>query len=57
MFEVLRTGSVLQQWRMSTVWRETTASQFNTEDLPCPWCRADTKEGDARCPSCGRRFG
>ena len=26
-------------------------------DLPCPWCRAQTEEGDARCPSCGEVFG
>ncbi len=26
-------------------------------DLPCPWCRAATKDTDQRCPSCGRRFG
>lgn len=26
-------------------------------DLPCPWCRASTRETDARCPSCERRFG
>ncbi len=27
------------------------------EDLPCPWCQAQTSEADPRCPSCGRRFG
>ena len=26
-------------------------------DLPCPWCQAQTNESDARCPSCGQRFG
>jgi len=26
-------------------------------DLPCPWCRAQTADGDAHCPSCGHRFG
>jgi hypothetical protein len=26
-------------------------------DLPCPWCRAQTKAGDMHCPSCGHRFG
>jgi hypothetical protein len=26
-------------------------------DLPCPWCRADTREGDAHCATCGQRFG
>jgi len=26
-------------------------------DLPCPWCRAQTHEGDRHCPSCGHRFG
>lgn len=26
-------------------------------DLPCPWCLAQTGEGDDHCPSCGQRFG
>ena len=26
-------------------------------DLPCPWCRAQTRESDDHCPSCGQRFG
>lgn len=26
-------------------------------DLPCPWCGGSTREIDARCPNCGRRFG
>ena len=26
-------------------------------DLPCPWCRAETKEDDHHCGSCGQRFG
>jgi hypothetical protein len=26
-------------------------------DLPCPWCRAATREDDIRCPSCNQRFG
>lgn len=26
-------------------------------DLPCPWCRASTRESDERCPRCDRRFG
>ncbi len=26
-------------------------------DLPCPWCRAQTREADDHCPSCGQRFG
>jgi uncharacterized Zn-finger protein len=26
-------------------------------DLPCPWCGASTREVDARCPTCGRKFG
>ena len=26
-------------------------------DLPCPWCRSQTREGDHHCPSCGHRFG
>lgn len=26
-------------------------------DLPCPWCMAQTRENDDRCPTCGQRFG
>ncbi len=26
-------------------------------DLPCPWCHAQTSDGDIHCPSCGHRFG
>ncbi len=26
-------------------------------DLPCPWCRAQTHEGDQQCGTCGQRFG
>lgn len=26
-------------------------------DLPCPWCRSQTREEDAACPSCGQPFG
>ncbi|MDA2979711.1 MAG: hypothetical protein O3B42_08145 [Actinomycetota bacterium] len=26
-------------------------------DLPCPWCRSQTADGDVHCPSCGHRFG
>jgi hypothetical protein len=29
----------------------------DTSDLPCPWCRSQTREGDHHCPSCGHRFG
>jgi hypothetical protein len=29
----------------------------DASDLPCPWCRSQTREGDAHCPSCGHRFG
>ena len=25
-------------------------------DLPCPWCRAQTHEGDKLCATCGQRF-
>ncbi len=28
-----------------------------SSDLPCPWCRAATREADDHCPSCGQRFG
>jgi hypothetical protein len=27
------------------------------EDLPCPWCHAQTCDQDSACPSCGRNFG
>lgn len=27
------------------------------EDLPCPWCHAQTSDQDPACPSCGRNFG
>lgn len=37
------------------------APQFSlldeASDLPCPWCRAQTNEGDNNCSSCGQRFG
>ncbi len=26
-------------------------------DLPCPWCSGPTGEDDARCRTCGQRFG
>ena len=26
-------------------------------DLPCPWCKGPTADGDAACLSCGHRFG
>jgi rubrerythrin len=26
-------------------------------DLPCPWCGAQTREEDQRCPSCHQPFG
>ena len=29
----------------------------DASDLPCPWCSAYTREGDAHCPSCGQPFG
>ncbi len=25
-------------------------------DLPCPWCRAPTREDDTACPVCERPF-
>jgi hypothetical protein len=28
-----------------------------SSDLPCPWCRAQTREGDQQCTTCGQRFG
>jgi hypothetical protein len=26
-------------------------------DLPCPWCKAQTREDDHHCPACGQPFG
>jgi len=28
-----------------------------SSDLPCPWCRAQTREGDLNCAACGQKFG
>jgi hypothetical protein len=28
-----------------------------SSDLPCPWCHAQTREGDRQCGTCGQRFG
>jgi hypothetical protein len=28
-----------------------------SSDLPCPWCQAQTREGDRQCTTCGQRFG
>ena len=28
-----------------------------SSDLPCPWCRAQTSEGDLSCTACGQKFG
>lgn len=33
------------------------ATLEESSDLPCPWCRAQTREGDNHCASCGQRFG
>ena len=33
------------------------ATSDDASDLPCPWCRSQTREGDEHCPSCGHRFG
>ena len=30
---------------------------FPEPDLPCPWCRAATRESDLECLTCGQRFG
>ena len=29
----------------------------DSTDLPCPWCRSQTAEGDEHCGSCGQKFG
>lgn len=28
-----------------------------SDDLPCPWCGAETHEDDAFCPQCRQPFG
>jgi hypothetical protein len=44
----LTTGDATAMVRMAT---------DDSSDLPCPWCRAQTREGDHHCPTCGQRFG
>lgn len=43
-------GFVLEAGR----WYE---AYLDAGDLPCPWCRAATRENDTACPSCRRAFG
>lgn len=54
MLEVMRTNPVIAKW-----WSRGDEPEIAlaNEDLPCPWCRAATREDDPRCPSCGHRFG
>lgn len=33
------------------------AGHLPPDDLPCPWCGAETREDDAYCPSCRQPFG
>ena len=37
--------------------QQTFATLEESSDLPCHWCRAQTREGDQHCTSCGQRFG
>lgn len=47
-----------RQTHAEAVVRQTPIATFEDgSDLPCPWCRAQTQEGDLHCPSCGHRFG
>jgi hypothetical protein len=57
MFEVIRSANVWEPIRDGLLIRRSANIDLSGEDLPCPWCHADTTEGDPRCPSCGRRFG
>ncbi len=41
----------------TSVSRPPTLSLVDPSDLPCPWCRASTREADDYCPSCGQTFG
>ena len=38
-------------------WQVIDIRDERSTDLPCPWCFAPTRENDATCPSCSRRFG
>ena len=31
--------------------------EIDVVDLPCPWCKGQTREDDAACPSCDHPFG
>lgn len=37
--------------------QQTFVTLEESSDLPCPWCRAQTSEGDLHCATCGQRFG
>lgn len=55
MFDPLRNRTTRRQALATTA--PAVVADLTSEDLPCPWCRAETHEGDVRCASCGRRFG
>ncbi len=66
MIEVLLAGGLLAAIIVAIGGRSEVASGTATivpvspvpaDDLPCPWCGADTREDDAHCPSCRQRFG
>ncbi|MGF1667615.1 MAG: hypothetical protein ACFCVC_15255 [Acidimicrobiia bacterium] len=57
MLEVIRSGAIKTPKKIGLVGKRVSGLEFASEDLPCPWCHADTTEGDPRCPTCGRRFG
>lgn len=56
MFELLRNRIAPYEHRMAYE-RSPGVADLTSGDLPCPWCRAETDEGDVRCGACGRRFG
>jgi hypothetical protein len=56
-FEVIRSGAIKTPRKIGLIGKRESGMEFAGEDLPCPWCHADTTEGDPRCPTCGRRFG
>ena len=56
-FEVIRSGAIKTPRKIGLIGKRDSGMEFGDEDLPCPWCHADTDEGDPRCPTCGRRFG
>ena len=54
---VLFIGLVLASGRRARAEQPPTIELSEYADLPCPWCRAASRESDAYCTSCGQTFG